>query len=211
MAYPVGRHHRHVVDVFRGRRADGAVSVRGRRRARARPDQQLCVGDIPGMGAQRRQRRPAAVGLEGAVPPVRALDAVRDGPDQRGYPRLRAVPVSGHRQYHPRRAAGRGRGRGGLRDAFPRGGVQRRDGRHRHGGPEALGRGYRVDVLLYQRGYPLRVLCGRGYRKDPHGRAVAVRGDGDHRQGIEIIRQAQPGFDHQQAHAGHRGLHPQRA
>ena len=29
--------------------------------------------------------------------------------------------------------------------------------------------------------------------------------------GIEIIRQAQPGFDHQQAHAGHRGLHPQRA
>lgn len=26
-------------------------------------------------------------------------------------------------------------------------GVQRRDGRHRHGGPEALGRGYRVDVL----------------------------------------------------------------
>ena len=136
---PVGRHHRHVVDVFRGRRADGAVSVRGRRRARARPDQQLCVGDIPGMGAQRRQRRPAAVGLEGAVPPVRALDAVRDGPDQRGYPRLRAVPVSGHRQYHPRRAAGRGRGRGGLRMLFSRGGVQRQDGRHRHGGRKRWG------------------------------------------------------------------------
>ena len=30
--------------------------------------------------------------------------------------------------------------------------------------------------------------------KDPHGRAFAVRGDGDHRQGIEIIRQAQPGL-----------------
>ena len=90
----------HLVDVFCGRRADGAVSVAGGGVLGLALISNYAWG-ISRHGCSVSATRPVAVGLEGAVPPVRALDVVRDGPDQCGYPCLRAVPVSGYRQYHP--------------------------------------------------------------------------------------------------------------
>ena len=164
--HPVGRHHRHVVDVFRGRRADGAVSSsRAAACSGARPDQQLCVGISPAWvlnvgnavlllwGWKALSLRFALWTLY-----VTVLTSV-------------AIPVFELFQYpvigNTILAALLTGAVGGV--GF---GMLFRVGAS-SGGTDVIvmvaRKRWGVDIgsmsFLYQRGYPLRVLCGRGYRK----------------------------------------------
>ena len=139
------------------------------------------------MGAQRRQRRPVAVGWKALSPPVRALTLYVTVLTSVAIPvfELFQYPVIGNTILAALLAGAVGGV--GFRMLF-RVGASSGGRTSMSWWPGSAGGAWISGrcPFLYQRGYPFASFVVVDIEKIPAGRAVAVRGDGDHRQGIEI-------------------------